>query len=67
MDNEDKVLFTVIRDHPLRNAPKRTKRFGEWYQWIIGIGNDEVAYVTMTKEAFEALEQGFTSTPQKKE
>ncbi len=52
-----KSLLEIISTKHISNAARVTKRLGTWYEWSIAIGNDEVAYITMTKEVFEALEQ----------
>ena len=36
-------------------APKVRQRSAEWCELIVGIGNDEVAHITMTNEALKLL------------
>lgn len=36
-------------------APWKTQREGEHVEFLIAIGNDETAFVTMTKKAHDAL------------
>ena len=36
-------------------APTKTERHGEHVEAVIGINDDEVAHLTMTKEAYDAL------------
>lgn len=36
-------------------APMVTERHGKWHEFIIPIGNDEAAHVTMTDDALRAL------------
>lgn len=50
-----KELYNLIRLRHVSNAAKKTRRFGTWYEWTVGIGKDHVAYITMTREAFEEL------------
>ena len=52
---QENMLGTLIADIKPQQAPVKTERFGEHYEFIIGIGKDETASVTMTKEAFDAL------------
>jgi len=51
---EDK-LYELIKGLKVVPAPVKTERFGTHYEFVIGIGNDETASITMTKEAFEDL------------
>jgi len=37
------------------DAPVRTERVGKHLEWVIGIGKDHSAFITMTDEAFRAL------------
>jgi hypothetical protein len=48
-------LKNLIENMALSTAPIKTLRAGKHYEFVIGIGNDEVAFITMTKEAYDAL------------
>ena len=37
------------------SAPSTTKRHGEWVEAVCAIGKDEVAYITMHKDAYDEL------------
>ena len=39
----------------LKEAPESTTRAGVWYEYIIEIGNNEVAYLTLPDSAVRAL------------
>lgn len=48
-------LKELIAGDKLFPAPKRSEFVGEHYQFLVGIGDDETATITMTKEAYELL------------
>ena len=53
--SETDLLRKLIRGKTVTSAPVKTERHGEWVEFIFGIGNDEVAYLTMPKEALDLL------------
>lgn len=54
--NQEKVLAHLTwLSNGVTEAPMTTNRYGDWVQFTVGIGNDEVAYITMTKEGFDLL------------
>ena len=55
-------LYNLIKCRHVSHAAKHTARHGVWLEWIVGIGKDEVAYITMTEEAFNALESSLHPT-----
>ena len=48
-------LRELISGLPLVQAPRKTVRTSEHYEFLIGIGNDETASIIMHKDAYEAL------------
>ena len=52
MEKKLKDLLIGLDGH---SAPKNREYLSEHIEFVIGIGNDESATITMSKEAFEAL------------
>ena len=48
-------LYDVLLHTKLGKAPIKTERIGKLVEAIVGIGNDHVAYITLTEEAYEEL------------
>ena len=48
-------LANLVKGMDLSDAPVKTMRHGKHYEFLIGIGNDHTAFITMDKEAYEAL------------
>lgn len=54
--NAEELLSQIVRISGESNtAPQSTIRYGRWYEFTVGIGNDEVAYITMSDYALRAL------------
>lgn len=53
---EKKLKDLIINDEPLE-APNKREYFTKHYDFIIPIGEDESATITMSKEAFEELKK----------
>ena len=51
---EKKLKDLLIELTPF-TAPMKREYVGEYVEFVIGIGKDETATVTMSKEAFEKL------------
>ncbi len=49
------ILRSAIQGLKILKAPTRTSRVGDWVEFLIEIGKDETAFITMTKEAYEIL------------
>lgn len=50
------ALISLLKTQgPLTEAPCSTRRVGKWYQVVIGIGDDDVAYLTLDDEALATL------------
>jgi len=49
------VLKNAMNKYGTKEAPTRPIRYGEWVECVLPIGADEVAYLTMTQEAYDAL------------
>lgn len=47
--------ITIPRDTVLCTAPTKTERHGRWYQYVIQIGDNHVAYLTLDDDAIRAL------------
>ena len=51
--------ITIPADADLnQNVPPHRDLYGTWYEVIVGIGNDHVAYLTLDREALAALRNG---------
>jgi len=50
-----KLLTKLIMVNGIGDAAAKTERIGQWYECVIGIGKDHVAYITLDDEAFKAL------------
>jgi len=57
MEAKEKLLYGLIKDKQPLEAPKKTVRYRKHYEFIIGIGKDYIANVTMTAEAFKELDK----------
>lgn len=55
MSKKIELLTQLIADETPGQAPSVTARHGTHYEFLIAIGNDHTAHVTMTDEAMEAL------------
>jgi len=51
----EKQLKDFLKDLTPFTTPIKREYVGEHIEFIIGIGNDETATITMSKEAFETL------------
>lgn len=51
----EKLLLRIIEGMKLSTAPVKTQRMGTHYEFTVGIGNDETAFITMAKEAYDTL------------
>lgn len=55
----EKLLAQLIRVLGKESsAPSQTIRYGQWYEFTIGIGKDEVAYITLSEDALNAIHNG---------
>lgn len=45
-------LVTLCNSTKILEAPVKTERHGEWCEFLIPIGDNETAFITMTKEAY---------------
>ena len=45
----------IIHSFKMNRASAVTKRHGEWVEVVVPIDADNVAYITMTEEAYAAL------------
>lgn len=49
-------LYELIRGKELVEAPRKTTRPpAEWYEFLVGIGDDNTAHIYMTKDDLEVL------------
>jgi hypothetical protein len=53
--NECGHLWQIIRDKKRVKAPKKTTRTGDWYEFLVAIGDDNTASILMTKDDYEVL------------
>ena len=49
------LLKMIVESEKPFEAPRKTERQGLHYEFLVGIGKDETAVLTMTKEAHEEL------------
>ena len=52
---DEKLLFELLESKEVSPAAFQTERVGIWCEWLIGIGNDDVAYITMPLESAQKL------------
>jgi len=62
LDKSVEMVTELSLLHQLNPAPVKTERMGKWYEVVIPIGKDHVAYLTMPedikhKEVFHNLRQ----------
>ena len=56
MENEESKLASLIwLAGNMKAAPHKTQRVGVWFELVVGIGNDNVAYITMDEESLKEL------------
>lgn len=55
--SELKLLKQLVINNSIGIPAGKTVRCGDWKEVIIAIGNDEVAYITLTKEALDVLDK----------
>ena len=54
--NKDIELITeLILRNDAKDAPQKTEYNGKWYQSIIPVGKDHVAYLTFDDDAFQTM------------
>ena len=53
----DQAIY-IPAGRELQDAPMKTERFGQHYEFIIGIGKDHVAHLVLDEEALIALNLG---------
>jgi hypothetical protein len=50
----DAILFLVTKTKK-HNAPWKTQRHGEWFEFVLPVDDDNVAYLTMPKESYDTI------------
>ena len=55
MEDFNKTLLNIILTNVKQPAPMKTSRTGKHWEWVIGVGKDHVAYLTMDDEAYQEL------------
>ena len=53
--DDEFLLAAIVSHHKVWEAPVKTERYGEWCEFIIGIGNDHTASITMDKDSYDML------------
>ena len=49
------MLYKLINDNEISDAPIRTMRHGKWHSIILSIGKDHIAEITLDDEALLEL------------
>lgn len=49
------LLKDIVNGLTVSEAPRKREMIGEWVEAVCAIGKDEIAYITMPKEAYEEL------------
>lgn len=57
MQIDTKRLFQLIRNMPVFEAPHKTERAGKYFEFLVGIGTDYTAKITMEAKAYELLQK----------
>lgn len=52
---DEQLLLELIKRNGKDTAATRVVRHGEWYETLIGIGDDNTAYLTMDDSDYRAL------------
>jgi hypothetical protein len=55
VDRRIELITWLIQNCPIGPAPKKTERHGKWYEIIIPIGKDHVAYLSMSEDAIAEI------------
>lgn len=59
MDNltwNEKLLSEILKNtNTIQYAPKKTERRGVWYEVVVGVGTNHVAYIAIEGDALEEL------------
>jgi len=55
LNKDIKLITELILRNNAHDAPIKTERIGKWYECIIPIGDNYVAYLTLTDDAFQEL------------
>ncbi len=52
---KEQLLKEIVKGEELKEAPKRTRRYGKHYEFLVDIGKDDYAMVTMFEDAYKVL------------
>ena len=52
---KEKLLWDIISESTLSVASRKVERYTKHYEVLVGIGDDEVATITLPEEAYIAL------------
>ena len=63
MDKEV-LIWNAIYNLPLEEAPRQTKRYGNWFVFTIGVGNDHSIDITMDEDTYYTLKKRSIGEPQ---
>jgi len=56
--NRDIELVTdLVLRNDVHDAPAKTERQGKWYECVIPIDKDHVAYLTIPEDSFRAMQE----------
>jgi len=50
-------LGQLMKGHRVTEPPAVTRRAGRWVECVIGIGDNEVAFLSMTDDAYAELQK----------
>lgn len=54
-DLNESILYELLAGLEMSPAPCKTERYGQWCEWVVAIGDNHVAYITMDDDAAREL------------
>ena len=61
LDKSVEMVTELSLLHQLNPAPAKTERMGKWYEVVIPIGKDHVAYLTMPEDTLGEIKMMWNS------
>jgi hypothetical protein len=52
---DEELLLELINRNVLGDAPSKTERFVKYFEVVVGVGNNNVAYITLPEDSYQKL------------